>query len=197
MFSKESRQAILNMGNVEFIELKKTTIQCLSCFHYVFEGTFLCKCEKFLQFDPDAVGRIWEAFGSMKAPFRASPLSTRGAKCRPNPWQVHHFKARDAYRGATKGLRGFTSIWDRWHNDAACRQSQLVQNWSDAWVRYLDHIVQLHIFHRCAATATRKKYAHPLLTQCWSTIRGTASFTETREAKEQLRNLQKEQKDNN
>ena len=38
--SKESRQAIFNMDNVELIELKKTTIQCPSCLHFVFEGTF-------------------------------------------------------------------------------------------------------------------------------------------------------------
>ena len=78
-FSKESRQAIFNMGNVELIELKKTTIQCPSCLHNVFEGTFLRNRGKLSKFDPDAINRIMEAFEILKAPFRTSPISTSGA----------------------------------------------------------------------------------------------------------------------
>ena len=44
VFSKESSQA---MGNVELIELKKPTIQCPSCLHHEFGGTFLCNCGKY------------------------------------------------------------------------------------------------------------------------------------------------------
>ena len=99
VLSKESSQAIFNMGNVE---LKKTTIQCPSCIHCVCEGTFLCNCGKLLQLDSDTINRIKEAFKILKAPFRASPISTRGAKCGPNPWQTHNLKARDAFRDATK-----------------------------------------------------------------------------------------------
>ena len=51
LFSKESRQATFNMGNVELIELRKTTIQCPSCLHYVFEGAFLCNCVKLLKLE--------------------------------------------------------------------------------------------------------------------------------------------------
>ena len=118
MFSKESRQAIFRMGNVELVELKKSTIQCPSCFHYVFQGTFLGNCGKLLKFDPDAINRIKEAFEILKAPFRASPISTRGAKRGPNVWPMHHVKARDALRGAAKGERGLASILERWQNDA-------------------------------------------------------------------------------
>ena len=57
--------------------------------------------------DPDAINRIKEAFEILKAPFRASPISTRGAQCGQNTWQVHHFQGRDAFRGAIKGVRGF------------------------------------------------------------------------------------------
>ena len=39
IFSEESSRAIFGMGNVELIELKKTSIQCPSCLHHVFEGT--------------------------------------------------------------------------------------------------------------------------------------------------------------
>ena len=37
MFSPESCQAILGMGNVELIELRKTRVQSPSCLHHVFE----------------------------------------------------------------------------------------------------------------------------------------------------------------
>ena len=50
--SIESSQAIFNMGKVELIELKKTTIQCPSCLHCVSEGTFLCNCGKLLKLEP-------------------------------------------------------------------------------------------------------------------------------------------------
>ena len=109
--------------------------------------------------DADAINRIKEAFQILKALFRASPISTRGAKCGQNPWQLQHFKARDAFRGATTSERGFTSVWDRWQNDAAYKQSQLVHNWSDAWVRYLDHIVQFSIFHK-APQQQRERHMH-------------------------------------
>ena len=85
--------------------------QCSWCLHNVFEGTFLRSCGKSLKLDPDAINRMKEALEILKAPFRASPISTRGAKCGPNLWQLHHTKARDAFRGATEGERGFTSIW--------------------------------------------------------------------------------------
>ena len=46
VFSEESSRAIFELGNVELIELKKSTIQCPSCLHHVFEGTLVCKCGK-------------------------------------------------------------------------------------------------------------------------------------------------------
>ena len=118
VFSKESRQAIFRMGNVELVELKKSTIQCPSCLHYVFEGTFLCNCGMLLKVDPDAINQIKEAFEILKAPFRSSPISTRGSKRGPNLCPMHHLKARDALRGAAKGERGLASILEGWQNDS-------------------------------------------------------------------------------
>ena len=50
MFSEESSRAVFEMGNVELIELETTSIQCPSCLHHVFEGTFTCMCGKI--YDP-------------------------------------------------------------------------------------------------------------------------------------------------
>ena len=125
------------------------------------------------------INRIKESFDILKAPFRASPISTRGRKCGPNLWQQHHLKARDASQSATKGERQFTSIWDWWQNYAIYRQSQLLRDWLDAWVRYLDHIVHVQYLPQCVATAQRTKYAHTLFTQ-WQKQTGTTWIAETR-----------------
>ena len=138
VFSKESSRAVFEMGNVEQIELKKSSIQCPSSLHYVFEGTLICTCGKLMRFDQDVMNRMKEAFEILEAPYYGtSMIVTRGSKCGPNPWQQHHHKARDALRSATKGERTFTSIWDRWQNDEIYMKSLLAHNWSDAWVRNL------------------------------------------------------------
>ena len=164
VFSREYRQATLNKGNVELIELTKSTILCPSCAHDVFEGTFVCNCGEVLKLDQDAINRIKEAIDNLKVLFRTSPIPTRSAEYGPSPWQWYHHKGRDADRGLTKGFRRFTSIWERWQNDEVHKQSQFVHNWSDAWVRYLDHIVQFSIFHD-ASQQQREKYEPTCFTQ--------------------------------
>ena len=80
VFSKESSRAVFEMGNVELIGSKKSSIQCPSCLHHVFEGTLLCKCGKLMKPDQDVMNRIKEAFEILKAPhYRKSPISTRGS----------------------------------------------------------------------------------------------------------------------
>ena len=125
--------------------MKKSSIQCPSCLHYVFDGTLLCKCGKLIKSDRHAMNQIKEAFEIPKAPYYStSPISTRGGTFGPNLWQRHH-KARDALRSAAKGDKCFTSIWDGWEKDKIYRKSRLLHNWSDAWVGYLDHIVHFSI----------------------------------------------------
>ena len=156
VYSKESSRAVFEMGNVELIELKKSSVQCPSCLHYVFEGTLFGKCGTDAA-DHDVMNRIKEASEILEAPYyRTSMIVTRGGKCGPNPWPQHHHKTRDALRSATKGERTFTSIWDRWQNDEIYRQSQLAHNWSDAWVRYVDHIVHFNIYHNAPQSQREK-----------------------------------------
>ena len=196
VFSKESSQAIFKMRNVELIELKKSTVQCPSCRHYVFGGTFLCNCGKLWKRDPDAIDRMKEACEILKAPFRASPISTRVAKCGPNLWQMHHLKDRDASRGATKGERGFTSIWNRWQNDAIYRKSQLAHDWSGAWVRCLDLIVHFSI-SQSAPHQQRERNMHKFYLRSVGENRQAPLLSQRpryREVKEQSINLQKEEK---
>ena len=111
VFSEKSSRAIFEMGNVELIELKKSSIQCPSCLHHVFEGTFIRMYGKWIPIK-DVMIPIKEAFEAQKAQYcHTSSIVTRGSRCGPNPWQQHHHEARDALRSATKGERTFTSIW--------------------------------------------------------------------------------------
>ena len=67
IFSEESSRAF-EMGNVELSELKKTSIQCPSCLHHVFEGTFTCMCGKIIRPDKNVMNGIKQAFEALKAP---------------------------------------------------------------------------------------------------------------------------------
>ena len=169
-------------------------IQCPSCLHFAFEGTFLCTCGKLLELDPDAINRIKEAFG-----FVHLQSLQEVPKCGPSPWQWHHHKARIEFRGATKGERGFTSIWDRLQNDAAYRQSQLVHKLSDAWVRYFDHIVQFSIFHD-APQQQRERNMHILYLRSVDDNQQAPPLSHRpgyREANEQFRHFYTRRKENN
>ena len=74
VFSKESSRAVFEMGKVELIELKKSSIQCPSCLHYVFEGTLICKCGQLMRPDQNVMNRIKEAFEIPKAPHYCAHL---------------------------------------------------------------------------------------------------------------------------
>ena len=141
--------------------MKKSSIQCPSCSHRVFEVTLLCKCGKLIKLDQDVMNWIKEVFKILKAPYyRTSPISTGDSKRGQNLWQ-HHHKPRDALRSATKGARAFVSIWDGWQHAETYRKSPLAHNWSDAWVRYLDHVVHINIYHN--ATQPQRERAVNLL----------------------------------
>ena len=174
-------------------ELKNPRFRCPSCLHYVSEGTLFCKCGKLMKPDQDAMNRIKGAFEILKAPYyRTSPIATRGSKCGPNLWQQHHHKARGALRSATKGDRGFTSIWNRWQNFEMYRQSKLAQNLSDACVRHLDHTVHFNICHN-ATQPQRERYVNRLHLRSVDENRPALSLLQRpghQEVKKELINLQ-------
>ena len=104
------------------------------------------------------IRRIKAVLEILKAPyFRTSVVTARGYKHGPYLWQEHHHRAKEALRGTKKSKIIFTSILDRWHNDETYTESQLAIGWSDAWVRYLDHIAQIDISHK-APQEQRSRY---------------------------------------
>ena len=74
-------------------------------------------------------------------------LEFKGSQAWTQLCQKHHHKAKDALRSTREDNRTCTSIWDRRQNDATYKKSQQDIGWSDAWVRYLDHIAQIDYSH--------------------------------------------------
>ena len=70
MFSLESCQALMDSGNVESDELKKSRFQCSSCLHYVLWGTIVCSRGKHVRSNQEVINRIWKAFDIHQTPFR-------------------------------------------------------------------------------------------------------------------------------
>ena len=78
VFSEASSRAIFEMGNVELIDLKNSSIQCPSCLRHVFEGTLIGMCGKLIRPNKDVMKLIKEAFEALKAPYcRASSIVTK------------------------------------------------------------------------------------------------------------------------
>ena len=72
---------------------------------------------------------------------------TRGARHGIQPWQKHHFFAKEFMRKIHKrGL--YTSILDRFQNDEVFHASQLPHNWTKEWCEYLDYIEWIDIANK-------------------------------------------------
>ena len=163
IFSEESRRTIYEMSNLELIELRQTsaTVQCPSCLKHVPEGLNMCQCGVWLRPNQRTMDRIRAAFAALKTPYyrTAVPLSN-GKKCGHNLWQLYHFKAMDAKRGATK-IREYTSIMGRWQHNENFRASQWAQGSIETWVKYLDFISEIDISHN-APYRQRQRYESTL-----------------------------------
>ena len=132
------------MGNVELIELKKSRVQC---------PEVICSCGKHIKSNQEMTQRIRKSFEVLKmSVFRASHPNWRGYKHGSQLWQQHHQKGNDVLRAATrKKDRTFVNFWSRWENDLDFGKSQETIGWKDAFVRYLEHIVQIGISHEAPA----------------------------------------------
>ena len=117
--SKESSRAILEMGNVGLIELKKPSIQCPSCLHHVFERTLVCRCGKLLRPNRVAVKLDRRSLRNLKAPYYCTVIVTRGSRCGPGPVTATSPQGSRRIAKVLQKVEGrtFTSIWDRWQHD--------------------------------------------------------------------------------
>ena len=63
----------------------------------------------------------------------------------PNGWQEHHHKAKDALRGSSKAKENLRRSGIDGKMTIPTGSLRLPVSGSDAWVRYLDHVVQIDI----------------------------------------------------
>ena len=151
MFSQESSQALFEMGNVELIELNTSLIQCPSCLHHVFKGTLLCQCGKHIRPDLNMMRRIKAAFRNSEStmlPYvgdyckgSANTALIRGKNITTKE-KTHYGvfqKAKETLRRS--GTDG--------KNDETHRKSQLVHDWSDAWVNRNTSHVRIRSMSSC------------------------------------------------
>ena len=107
----------------------------------------MCQCGVWLRPNQRTMDRIRAAFAALKTPYyRTAVTLSNGKKCGHNLWQLYHFKALDAKRGATK-IRQYTSLVGRWQHNENFRASQLAQGSIETWVKYLDFISEIDITH--------------------------------------------------
>ena len=72
---------------------------------------------------------------------------TRWAKHGVQPWQKHHFLAKEFMRKINKKWT-YSSILDRFQNDEVFHASQLQHNWTKEWCKYFDYIRTIDISHK-------------------------------------------------
>ena len=147
--------------------MKKSSIQCPSCPHHVFEGTLICKFGKLTRPDQEVMNRIKEAFEMPKAPYyHTSTIAVAATSPQGSRRIAEDIRKLIRRVKFTQAVARHADIRDkilrsRWQNDETHRKSQLAHNWSDAWVRYLDHIVHFNINHN-APHPQRERYVNLL-----------------------------------
>ena len=157
IFFEESSRAVFEMGNVEQIELIKTseTIQCPSCLTYL---------------------RVW-LFVNVKNYYDPKRVRWTGSEKHSRQWKPLVIVLHQLFREERKEIiipgnktiikpethwevqRRRKSIlrWDRWQNDEVYRASQVAHTWTDEWVNYLDIIMHFDISHNAPSWQRARK----------------------------------------
>ena len=116
--------------------------------------------------------------------YAATTNNPRGKKHGEKQWQIDHYKAKDARREARKNT-GNPSTLSRFSTDKGHRNTQIAKlGWTEAFCRYLDHIVttksrmkllNLNGTVKCGDPnkqlgPTRERYDHRATTKMQATI---------------------------
>ena len=121
IFSEETSRVIHEMGNMEFFELRQIsmTSQCYSCLKHLPEGLKSCPCGACVRPDENTINRIQMRFKALIVPYCLLRMNrSSGKKCGEKKWQIDHWKAKDAVRGAAKHNKNRNpSMLDRWMTD--------------------------------------------------------------------------------
>ena len=137
-FSKDPKEMIRELGNVEFFELCETTpkVQCSHCLLYWNQGVVYCTCGQCLI---DSESR--RNFNKLRLDALSIPNyvikkgATHGARHGKTEVQREYHLAWNAWKRCCKKVDSqgehFTGIHDRFLRDPVYRESQLAIGWSE------------------------------------------------------------------
>ena len=171
VYTKETAEKIHDQGNVELVELRRTTetIQCQACWKHIFEGMIKCCCGYMKQPTQQIINEIQDRFQKLCGPQWKAVIQSRAMKCSPQPWQDMHKRAKDALRGAMKNGKKRDDGWtilDRWYKGAQFREVQSQRHgWTIEWVTCHDYLAQIDISHKATA-AQRNRYECDMKVLC-------------------------------
>ena len=131
------------------IQQRSNEVQCQRCYSYIEAGFQVCPCGGQLNMSEEMLSSIRQKIQQLIADAYMTFQGTRGARHGVQPWQKHHFLAKEIMRKIhKKGIH--TSILDRFQNDEVSHASQLRHNWTKECCEYLDHIRTIDISHKAS-----------------------------------------------
>ena len=139
--SEQAAKEIYEAGNCELHEIQQRTneVQCQRCYSYIEAGFQICPCRGKVNMSEEMLSSTRQKFMQLIADAYMPFQMARGAEHGVQPWQKHHFLAKEFMRKINK--KGtYSSILDRFQNDEVFHASQLQHNWTKEWCEYLDYI---------------------------------------------------------
>ena len=129
-FGEESSRVIYEMGNMELIELRRTTdtVQRHSCLSHVPTGLQFCQCGVCLRPDEETTSRIKARFLSFDKLCRENKAlhGTRGSENKNGKMTI----GKQWMPKEVQKKHNYASILERWRGDQIYRDSQLKINWT-------------------------------------------------------------------
>ena len=184
-FSKNSKEMIRELGNVELIELCETLpkVQCSRCLLYWNQGVVYCTCGHGLI---DSVSR--RKFNKLRLDALSIPNyvikkgPTHGGRHGKTEVQKEYHQAWNAWKRCCKKVDSqgehFTGIHDRLLRDPIYRESQLAIGWTDQKCKEWDELAQEdHTYHHkekrprrmvSYSEQSRQKWAYETSIRFWS-----------------------------
>ena len=156
---EQAVKQIHEAGNCDLHEIQQRThkVQCQRCFSYIEAGFQVCPCGEKLNMSEEMLSGIRQKFQQLIADAYMTFQGTRGARHGAQPWQKHHFIAKEFLRRIHK-MGMFSSILVRFQNDEVFHASQLQQNWKNGaniWITSdqidISHNASLEQLERYAA----------------------------------------------
>ena len=148
-FSKDSKEMIRELGNVELFELCETTpkVQCSHCLLYWNQGIVYCTCGQCLIYSESRRNFNRLRLDAISIPdYVIKKGATHGARHGKTEVQREYHLAWNAWKRCCKKVDSqgehFTGIHDRFLRDPVYRESQLAIGWSEQKCKEWDELAK-------------------------------------------------------